>query len=484
MSNLLAALNVTAGALNAFDLALETTQNNVANAQTPGYAAQTQTLDSMSFNPGQGEVGGVSAGVIVSSRDDFAEQNVHNQNMALGAAAQSVNSLTELQNLFPVSGTTSGVSNALNGLFSSFSNWAETPNDANAQQNVMNNAGTVAAAFQATAQGLSQFTQSANGQLQQTVTDINQLGAQLTTDNQQILAGDRNDAGLDANIHSTLDQLSQYVNFTAAQQTDGSYSVLVDGQTPLVMGGQQYSLGFQMAQPTNPPPVNANAPPDAVILGSDGTDITAQVTSGQLGSLLNLRNTVLPSYIGDAYQNGSINILAQQFADTVNQALTSGNVTDGPPVVSGTALFTYDPTNATNVAQTIAVNPLTSAGQLAAILPGPPEVANGTALALANFSDPQSATGEINGQSYTGFYASMAAEVGTALNSATDQQTAQTSAVAQAQSLRQQASGVNLDQEAVSLVQFQRAYDANSRFVTVIDQITGDLINMVGATTG
>ena len=50
MSNILASLNVTAGALNAFDLALETTQNNVANAQTPGYAKQTQTLDSVAFN--------------------------------------------------------------------------------------------------------------------------------------------------------------------------------------------------------------------------------------------------------------------------------------------------------------------------------------------------------------------------------------------------------------------------------------------------
>ena len=39
MANILASLNVTAGALNAFDLALETTQNNVANAQTPGYVS-------------------------------------------------------------------------------------------------------------------------------------------------------------------------------------------------------------------------------------------------------------------------------------------------------------------------------------------------------------------------------------------------------------------------------------------------------------
>src|SRR5215475_2833393 len=154
MSNLLASLSVSAGALNAFDQALETTQNNVANAQTPGYAAQTQTFDSLSFDPSIGEVGGVRAGAGVSARDEFAEQNVHNQNMALGAATQNVNSLTSLQNLFDISGT-SGIPSALNGLFQSFSNWSESPNDSNARQNVLNNAASVASAFQETAQGLA-----------------------------------------------------------------------------------------------------------------------------------------------------------------------------------------------------------------------------------------------------------------------------------------------------------------------------------------
>ncbi len=384
MSNLLASLSVTSNALDAFDLALETTQNNVANAQTPGFAAQRQTFEADAFNLPAGEVGGVSPGVVVSARDQFAEQNVHTQNMLLGAATQDVGSLTQLQNLFPVSGT-GGIATALNGLYSSFSAWAETPTDSNARQNVLNNAATVASAFQTTAQGLAQFTQTTNDQIGQTVTNINRIAAQLTADNQEIQNGNGSDAGLDANIHNTLDQLSQYVNFTAAKQADGTYSILIDGQTPLVMEGTQYSLGFQMAQPSNPPPVNANAPPHAVVLASDGTDITPQVTGGQLGSLLNLRNTTLPSYMGDAYQNGGINTLAQQLADTVNQLLTAGNVTDGPPAQAGSALFTYDAANPTNVAQSLAVTPGMGPADLAAIQPGPPEVANGVALALASF---------------------------------------------------------------------------------------------------
>ena len=146
------------------------------------------------------------------------------------------------------------------------------------------------------------------------------------------------------------------------------------------------------------------------------------------------------------------------------------------------ALFTYDTSNPSDVAQTLAVNPAITAGQLAAIQPGPPEVANGVALGLAQMSDPQTAAQEINGESYSGFYGDMASRTGAALDNATGQQTLQQSAVAQAQNLVQQASGVNLDQEAVNLVEFQRAYDANSHFVTVLDQITSDIILMAPVT--
>lgn len=481
MSNLIASLSVTAGALNAFDQALETMQNNVANAQTPGYAAQTQTLEGLEFDPSNGSLGGVQAGQVESSRNQYAEQSLRNQTVLLGAANQNVGSLTELQSLFDVSGT-AGIATSLNNLFASFSSWAQSPNDSSARQNVIQNASNLAEAFQQTASGLTQFTQSTNRQLQQTVSTVNQLAVQLQTDNQQVLKGDINDPALDANIHSTLDQLAQNVNFTATEQADGTYTVLAGGQTPLVIGANQYNLSLQLAQPTNPPPTNASGPPSARILASDGTDVTSQIDSGQLGALLNVRNTILPSYIGDAYQAGDINTMAQQFADSVNQQLTAGNISDGPPAQTGIALFTYDSANPSNAAQTLAVNPGITAAQLAAIQTGPPEVANGVPLGLAQMSDPQSAAQEINGESYSSFYGDMASRTGAALDTATGQQTLQQSAVAQAQNLVQQASGVNLDQEAVSLVEFQRAYDANSHFVTVLDQITSDIILMAPVT--
>ena len=97
-----------------------------------------------------------------------------------------------------------------------------------------------------------------------------------------------------------------------------SWTVLLDGQTPLLVGSQQYQISNGLQQPAVRSPTNPNGPPQAVIRAADGTDITSNITTGQLGALLNFRNTVLASYMGSGTQQGELNIMAQQFADRVN----------------------------------------------------------------------------------------------------------------------------------------------------------------------
>jgi flagellar hook-associated protein 1 FlgK len=486
MSSISSALHVASGTLIALDQALVVTENNVSNASTPGYVQQTQTFYSMPFSVESGADGGVRAGEVVSARDQYAEQAVWQQNTLLGQSTQDVSSLTSLQNNFDISGN-SGIPLALNSLYQSFSAWGQSPTDTNARQTVLNQAEAVANAFQQTATGLASLTQNTQQQIQQTVSTVNQLVGQLQGYNSQILRGDRNDAGLDAQVYSTLEQLSKYIDISATKQADGSETITAAGQTPLLIGATQYQISYQLQQPTDPAPTYPNGPPTAHILSASGADVTSTITTGQLGSLLNLRNNVLPTYIGDASQQGSLNAMAQQFADRVNQALTSGNISDGTgetDAVPGVALFTYSmnadgTVNATNVAQSLAVNPDITAGQLAAIDPGPPEVSNGVPLALANLATPQNSVDEIDGESYTQYYGSLASQVGADLSTATDQQQVQQSALAQAQSLRQQETGVSLDEEAVNVVEFQRAYEANSHLVSILDQLTLDTINML-----
>ncbi|HEX3746455.1 MAG TPA: flagellar hook-associated protein FlgK [Bryobacteraceae bacterium] len=477
MANLTASLLSAGGTLDAYTQALGVVQNNVANASTPGFAAQSQTFDPLEFNPNEGFPGGVQAGQVVSSRNEYAEQAVQQQTTLQGQAQQDVNSLTSMQSLFDVTGS-SGIATAFNNLFSAFSAWGQTPDSSVAQQNVIEQANAVASAFQQTATGLDTVAQNTQQQLQSTVAEINQFSSQLAGFNQKIMNGDRNDPGLDAQIHTTLDQLSNDGSISASQQADGTWTVLLNGQTPLVMGQQVFALTAGTVAPAAGS-ANPNAPPQLSVLAYDGRDITASTTAGQLGSILNLANHVLPGYMGDGTQPGSLNTLAQSFAGTVNNLLTAGYQSSGPPPVAGVPLFTFNNTNATNVAQTLQVSSSITPDQLAAISPGPPAVSNGVPLALSQLASPTTSTGEINGLSYTQFYAGMASNVGTLLDNANSNLQTQQAAVAQAQSVRQQLSGVSLDQEATILIQFQQAYEANSKFISVLDQLTEDTMNML-----
>ena len=478
MSGLLTALQSSAGAMQAFEQALETIGNNVSNSSTPGYADQTATLDALPFNPNEGLPGGVTAGVVQSARDEFSEQNVRQNVSTLGTLEATSQNLSAIQTGFPVS-SDSGIAGALNSLFQNFSSWSVTPTSGASQQTVINGAQSVAQAFQQAYAGLAQASNNTDKQIQQAVSQINVYASGLAAANQQIENGDRNDAGLDAQIHSTLENLSELADITATQQSDGSWKVLLGGQTPLVIGSQAYSIGISVSTPAGAPATVAGGNPPTRILDFQGNDVTGSISDGKLAGYLQVRNNVLPSIIGGAYQQGSLNQLAQGVADTVNNLLTSGNISNGPPAVPGIPLFTYNAAAPTSVAGTLAVNNAITPGQLAAIQPGPPQVSNGIALQLASLANPTSATGEINGLSFTEFYGSIAAQVGQQTSDAQSKLQVQQQTVAQAQSLRSQISGVSLNEEAARLVEFQNAYQATARTVNVLDTLTQDTINML-----
>jgi len=481
MPSLTSCLSVQAGALNAFEQAIMVIQGNVANASTPGYARQSQVLLAMPEDISRGAPGGVVAGEVASSRDQYAEQAVRQQQTALAGSSQNINSLTGLQALFDVTGA-SGISAALGNLYQSFSAWGQTPSDGTARQAVLAAAGNLASAFRQTASGLTGAASAANQQLGQTVSQVNALLGQLQKLNTLAQAANGNDAGLDAQINAALENLAQYVPISAAEQPNGSYTVLLGGQIPLLAGTQQFPLSFHLDQPADP--TYPDAPPLAQIHDASGVDVSSDISGGQLGALLSFRNTVLPSYMGDGGQVGSLNTMAQQFADVVNQILTAGNVSpasaDGStPAVPGVPLFTYDTANPTNVAASLSLNSAITPGQLAAIDPGPPAVANGIPLALAQLENPVSSAGQINGESCTAAFGDLAAQAGNLLNGALEEQQVAQSALTQTQNLRQQQSGVDLNQEAAALVQYQQAYQANAEMLTVINQLMQDTINIL-----
>ena len=471
MSDLFASLNTAAGAIEAFQQAINVTSNNVENAHTPGYAKQVPVFDALPFDLPAGQAGGVQAGAPQDTRSQFAEAAVQQQTSLLGKFQQIQTSLQPLQTVFDATGN-SGVSKAFNDLYSAFSAWSTEPTNANSQAAVITAANEVSAAFQQGASQINSTLNSTNQDIQSTLNQINQAEQSIVAYNAAKAVNKTPNPGLDANLNSTLENLSQLVDIQTIHEQDGSVTVLLGGQTPLVIGQQanQLQLGFSVPKGSAFP----GNPPVATILDQNGEDITSHVNNGNLAGLLSARNGTIASLIGSPSQAGDLNTLAKSFADAVNTTLAAGSVTTGNPPQPGPPLFVYGA--GPNVAATIAVNPAITPSQLAAVDPAT-GVSNGTALALSNLDSNQSTF--INGLSFSQFFASLATRVGSQISSATTSAQVQQQAVSQAQSVRQQISGVSLDEEATRLIQLQSAYQAASKVVTVIDELTQTLINMV-----
>ena len=144
---------------------------------------------------------------------------------------------------------------------------------------------------------------------------------------------------------------------------------------------------------------------------------------------------------------------------------------------AGVPIFTYNTAaNATDVAQTLTLDPSVTADQLGLATTGANPQSNGVANALAAL--PGSTANPIQGLSAEGFFGSIAASVGQQLSDANTASTADQTTLTSAQAARQQQSGVSLDQEAANITAYQRSYEANAQVVTILDQLTQDTINM------
>jgi flagellar hook-associated protein 1 FlgK len=78
------------------------------------------------------------------------------------------------------------------------------------------------------------------------------------------------------------------------------------------------------------------------------------------------------------------------------------------------------------------------------------------------------------------FYANLIFRIGRDAKSAVDSLETQNHVLAQIQNQRDSAAGVNLDDEAVSIIRFQKAYQANARFINLIDGLTEEVLRILG----
>jgi flagellar hook-associated protein 1 len=454
--SILDSLRNTAHTFDVLGRSIEVIQNNVANASTPGFTRQKLPLYARPFEAGV-LPGGVAAGGLQSTRDQYAERGVRYQAEILGTLQERKAALQGLEQVFDASGKT-GIGASMAKLFGSFSAWSVAPNDRNAREDVLRSSQRLADDFQKTAAGITEQAVAAEAQTRQVVDRINGLVGTIRQLNQARQNLNSGDPGLEARAYNALESLADLVNVNAVTQQDGTISVSLAGQFPLLVGDFQTELSVTFEHP--PAPIYPDTLPGAH-LWAGNVELTDTVARGRLSALLEFRNQTVPSLIGGYDQLGKLNQLAIAFADRVN---------DISPQAGG--LFAYDPGSA---ASSIKVTPgLTADGLIAS-----DTTANDVPLALARLADFTSPADGVGGLSYSEFFAGAVGRVGAELFDAAESADVQAGVLAQARSIRARLSGVSFDEEALSLMEFQRAYEATARMTTVLNEMTQTIVNLL-----
>ncbi len=455
MGTLFTTLLNSTGALRVYGRTFNVIQNNITNANTPGYVKQDQVLVSLPFEPDRGVAGGVAAGPVQSSRSVFLEQSVRGQNQLLGYSQQRATDLAVVESQFDLT-SSYGVANGLSSFFNAFSQLAVNPNDSVARQGVLDQAAQVATSFNQTAIALQQVSTGIDKQTRDTVNGINRIAEQIAGINKvyRASASASQDAGLDAQLNAALEELSGLANYNVVRTSDGAANVFLGGQTILVFADKSKAISADFSSV------------QTVVRNSEGADVTSQITQtggGRLGALVGEKNTTIPAYLSQ------LNTLAASFADNVNAMLAQGVGRDGLPPPAD--LFTYNAI--TGAAVTLGVNALTP-DQVAAALPGAPG-GNGNAIAVAQLATQPVA----GGFTFTEAFGNLGARVGRDVSSAQNEQERYKDSVAQARQFRSDQTGVSLDEQAALLLQFQQAYQAVGKLISVVNDLTETVMNII-----
>jgi flagellar hook-associated protein 1 len=452
MGNLFSALINSSNSLRTFDQALAVVQNNVANASTPGYARQVQSLVANRFEPSEGITGGVSAGELISRRSDYLEDAVRSRQSAVGYAQQRVSDLSQIEPLFsPEAGA--GIAGALSNFFQAVSQAGVSPNNTTNRQVVIDRATEVAQSFRDTAAGLGDARADIDRQIGSTVDSVNRLLNQIRDFNvgRASNAAMATDAGVDANLYNTLERLSGLVDFKLIQNSDSTLTVLIGGTEPAVIGEHVFPISDQTSES------------GVGILSAQGKDLTSTISGGQLGALLTQRNQSLPAYQKD------LDTLAASFSSQVNQILSQGLDQNGSTPARD-LFVSSDPAHPAATLDTVAgfqTSDLALAYGTAA--------GNGNALRLSAFQNQNA----IDGYTVAEYYGNIGANIGRDLNDAQQMNDTQSSLLTQAQNLREQTQGVSLDEEAATLMTFQRSYEACAKMVKVLDDLTQTTLDLL-----
>jgi flagellar hook-associated protein 1 FlgK len=314
-------LSIGASALNAAYIALQTTGNNIANANTPGYSREIVSfMPQLSTSLGGMYLGtGVAVSSISRVYSDFLGQQT-NLAQALASQADTAATMTgQINSMFSDSST--GIGSSIDNFFTQLQALSSDASSAATQQTTLSSAQQMASTFNGYYAQLQSLSQSTQQQIGEQIQTVNTTVSQIASLNSQIqlatASGQEPNSLLDQRDQDIL-TLNQSIGVATTTQSNGTVDIYLANGQPLLVGTQTYNLTMGH-DPTNPQ--------NLIVGTSNGNAIAAlqpdNTGGGAIGALLQFQNQTIPGV------ENQIGQLAVTLSTEMNAVQTQGTDANG-----------------------------------------------------------------------------------------------------------------------------------------------------------
>jgi flagellar hook-associated protein 1 FlgK len=332
------ALRIAISSLMTTQVQMSVASANIANADTTGYTEKTAN-QTATVSAGVGT--GATITGITSNVDKLLLKSLMQATSALGSADTSNTYLNQLQALYGSSSGTSSagtsLANAIATFESAISSLSSTPNSTSLQANAVSALDDLASQLRETSSGIQKLRSNADQDIASDVSDVNQqlnAIASLNAQIKQAAASDQPTGDLEDQRNTALQDISSKMNVSYFISSSGDMQVYTTSGQALV-DSSVHPLSYTAASSVTASTAYSSTPPSGFSgITVNGVDVTSQITSGDIGSLISLRDTVLPA------AQSQLDQLATQLASSLNAVHNTGTALPPPSTLTGTTTVT------------------------------------------------------------------------------------------------------------------------------------------------
>lgn len=305
-------LGIGISGLKAQQTALTVTGHNIANAGTEGYSRQTVDFNENTpqFIGGVWTGSGVSVDSIKRVYDEFLTEQMQRDSSVFNEFDTLSLNASQIDSLLADSGT--GIQPGIERMFGALQSVVDDPSSLPARQVLISEANGLVDRFSSINDRLTDQSEIINGQMEVVAGEISTIGNAIAELNEQIQFALAASNGSPPN--DMLDQrdrliteLSELVAVETVAQDGSALNVFIGNGQALVIGTESNEI-FTAAGNTDPSRVGV-----FFRKGDSVQEITAEISGGQLGGMLEFREQVLEPTI-----NG-LGRVAMSINETFNQ---------------------------------------------------------------------------------------------------------------------------------------------------------------------